>query len=719
MRRLLFSISSATSVLNLQRRMHFNHQSDDNEVDKNCTVNTPHIAEVGSLRTRKWLHLDPVEKWTMLIDLGRRSPLLLEGASGKREEVLKRNDDKGIKGFMTFMTRLFRYRFSAASDISKFVDGEKVRVSVAGIERHRTLVQAFPYHLRLQMCLSIMMWISSLRDVQDAFARLRLPFANTRRLRSSVVADVFPTQLSDWIVDPFTTVSVKMNDTLNSTAEQIPAPHAWFPEGAEEEKVERRIKLKSLSVSNKGLLGSNNNSNDNIYGKYTSRRLQISMKDSKSLLRTVQGMHVRPSDDDHLAAKITRRSHRSIQRTLCKRQTSLTKASSLTNSSWAVNDALRSAIPSPLASDYEEDEKYHYNFLRGEGCPLDENGKLASTPMYIKVPVNADMETLARYCIIAHAAILSSLFIEGRTVCFSTNNILLLDYVKFLFEEFIEDGWVSASISNENYRPYLPSWATKESVLVVLPPRKGDLFKKREIHYLAGVIVNCTPCSVIVDSAAGVASSQNDSHHYIKDLEEEVEVLLSKLISPETKHRWRVSWVHLSSTNNNSNNNNNNNNTRSELADGVSGIFKSNVNEILRQFHSVTFLYAPSNCRFTPRQVKEWWWNELPNCIHIVGVNCNTLDLLYYFPQAPFIHKKIGNTFRYRAVERVVFGNRMHTDKHTSDSHYILSYLNWLYWYTSPNAHRTGLRGERTVDYLAAPSKVTAFALIAAKLFRL
>ncbi|ORC90531.1 uncharacterized protein TM35_000083290 [Trypanosoma theileri] len=706
---------SAASLFNFQRREHVSRASGNSEVVANCTTGGASRTSRRSLRARDWLHLDPVEKWTMLIDLGRRTPLLLEEASVKREEMIKEKGN-GIRGLvMTFLSPLLRYRFSAASDVSKFVDGEKVRISTAGIEQHRRLVHAFPYPLRLQICLSMMMWVSSLREVQDAFARLRLPFANTHRLRSSVVADVFPTRISDWLVDPFTTVRVKMNESLNSTAEQVPAPHAWLPEGAkEEEETKKKIKIQGRSI-NKGRLGINMDSNS-LHNQHASHYLQSSRKNSKSLLRTVQGMYVRPSDDDDLAAKLTRRSsHRAAQRTLCKRQTSLKEISSLQNPSWAVNDALRSAIPSPLAMDHEEDEKYHHNFLRGEGCPLDENGKLASTPIYIRVPVTPDHDTLARYCIMAHAAILSSLFIEGRTVCFSTNHPFLLDYVKFLFEEFIEDGWITSSLSDDNSRPYLPPWSIKESVLVVLPPKRGnESFKKREIRYLANIIINCTPCSVLIETRE---APQSDSHHYSKALMEEVEGLLSKHITPETKDRWRVSWVPLSSSTTTT--------SKSRRvpfggsADDVSCNFQSNVNEILRQFYSVTFLYAPSNCRFTPRQVREWWWNELPNSIHIVGVNNNTLDLLYYFPQAPFLHKKIGNSFRYRAVERVVFGNCMHTDIHTSDGRYFLSYLNWLYWYTSPTARREGLRGERTVDYLSAPSKITGLALITAKLFRL
>ncbi|KAF8291166.1 hypothetical protein TcYC6_0124980 [Trypanosoma cruzi] len=677
------------------------------------------VSKVRGLRPWVWLRLHPVEKWTTLVDLGRRAPSLLEKPFCVAKGVGK---EEGTS--VGVVARLFRWR-----ELKMDVAMPQARLSPLALRRHHLLVQKLPYCLRLRLCLSFLLWVRSLRDVQDTLARLRLPYSNTRRVRRSVVADVFPTRMMERFVDCFTTVAVKMDSEINATAEQVPAPHAWNPEqeeGAELDEIRKRKVMRKSATSSGGRFG---RGSGECHGEREG--LYRPGRNRKDILLAVQDMKARPSDDDRLARRRARNSFRSFKQSPFV-SWARRKTMSCVSPPWSMNDASRSALPSPLAIDHEEDEEYHRNFIRGEGCPLDENGRLESVPIHVEVPPAANLLDLERFCVMAHAALLSSLFVEGRTVCFTTNHSLLMEYVLFLFEELIEDGWVSVSLCEEPLRPYIPAWSTRETVVVLLPPREENSYRLRDLRNMADMILQYAPCSVLVE-----AVPCDQMRLYTKVLMEEVKKQRASVVTPQTEAHWRVSWVPVSHSTTFGSINKNTNAANDE--------FQLGVNEILRQFYAVTFIYMPSNCRFTPRQVQDWWWHKLPSNIHIVAVNSHALDLLYYFPQAPFLRKKIGNSFRYRAVQRVLLGKNVHGGREDPIRHWVHRWLCWR------GPYRTGLcsamalkekarvlsadqenvrvdddddeavdalKWERTVDYLANPSRFHWIALMAAKLFR-
>ncbi|RNF21242.1 uncharacterized protein Tco025E_03558 [Trypanosoma conorhini] len=680
-------------------------------------------ATAAGLRPWVWLRLHPVEKWTTLVDLGRRAPALLE-----RSSFAAQGDGDEEEKTANIVTRLLRQRERGIN-----VAALQGRLSPLAQRRHYLLVHKLPYCVRLRLCLSFLMWVRSLRDVQDTLARLRLPYATTRRVQRSVVADVFPTRMMERFVDPFTTVAVKMDANINAAAEQVPAPHAWHPEQderAEEEEEEKRKKRRTRRGATHGGRLSGRCSRGSRGEGAGSRRLGGNRK----LLLAVQGMQGRASDDDRLFGRTARSSCRSLQQSPFASWARRKALSPVSSSSSSVNDACRSALPSPLAVDHEEDERYHHNFIRGEGCPIDENGRLASVPIHILVPLATNLLTLERCCAMAHAAVLSSLFVEGRTVCLTTNNSLLREYVMFLFEELIEDGWVSVSLCEEPRRPYIPGWVTKETVLVVLPPRDEKSLSHRELRHMASMILQYAPCSVLVEAAPCDQVS-----HYTRALRETVSKEQASVVTPETEAQWRVSWVPVSPST-----------TFGGIKENVKDAtveFQAAVNEILRQFYAVTFIYTPYNCSLSPRQVQDWWWHKLPSSIHIVAVNSHALDLLYYFPQAPFLRKKVGNAFRYRAVQRVLLGKNLYGGREDPVRQWVHRWLGWrglartglyapmavkdkarvlLADQASPRADGNdaddeavdALVWERTVDYLANPSRLHWIALMAAKLFR-
>ncbi|CBH16281.1 hypothetical protein, conserved [Trypanosoma brucei gambiense DAL972] len=683
------------------------------------------------VRAVDWLYMDPVEKWTILVDLGRRAPTLLEDALSGAPP----GGEQGVKAEMNLLGRLLCY-CPCVSRNGKRAAAAVSEEHLCGVssQKHRGLIDGLPYCVRLQLCLSFLMWVRSLRDVQNTLAHLRMPFATTRRFKRGVVADVFPTCLSEMCVDPFTTVSLMMDESLNSTAEQVPAPHAWRPDGYYEDEEERRAWsfASRLGKRRSSCIPSGGGTADSGVASGQSRRRRscvgLTGRDMV-MLREIQGMRPVPSDDDVLAG----RSGLHVGRLrLQAPPTNLGQSytNGLSASSYALSDAQRGALPSPLAVDNEEDEVYHHNIHRGEGCPLDESGQLECTPIHIPVSLAADRVVVTRHCAMAHAAILTSLFVEGRTVQFTTNHPLLLDYVSFLFAELVEAGWVSAAICEESLRPYVPLWAVAESVLVLVPPKDTEVCRTHDVRGMADMIVQCAPCSVLTEDVAQISGSR-----FYRDLREEVQRLQATLISRGNDASWRVSWVPVSKSTSLYA-------TPQKVDCGDAGEFQTSVNEVLRHCHTVTFLYTPRNCRFTPREMEGWWWNGLPRSVLVVGVNSHPLDIVYFFPQAPFLHKKVGNAFRYRAVRRVLLRKNVHGGREGI-------VRNWLYrslW--CRGLARTGLQGqlavkdkmrvlpggdvtkggehavdalkwERTVDYLANPGKMTWMALVAAKLLHI
>lgn len=102
-----------------------------------------------------------------------------------------------------------------------------------------------------------------------------------------------------------------------------------------------------------------------------------------------------------------------------------------------------------------------------------------------------------------------------------------------------------------------------------------------------------------------------------------------------------------------------------------------------------------------------WQWERLPPGLRLVGVNADPMEVLCYFPQAPFLPHKAGNTSRFRCVGRAIEARNWHTA--TADP---LRYL--LYggrWLRSRKWARVGLRATLTeADRIAAMGAAVAAA---------
>ncbi|CAD2217786.1 hypothetical protein AGDE_06637 [Angomonas deanei] len=432
------------------------------------------------LNRQGWLRMDPVMKWTLLVDLGRRVPLLLKKSVEENTGVLPDNPKMPPPVF-----------------------------SSSNVTQHASLVKELPYSVRLKLALSCLLWVRCLRDVQDTLARLRLPYTHISRFGDAPIATVYPTRWQEYWVDINSMVQIKMNTELNDTAEQVPAPHTWDPETAvtmEDAETESTIALEySVPHGQKGRRGQ-----------------------SQQLLDRVQGTVSRASEDDELANKLLAHGKR---RRLLTQGSGLTKytgelrtmGSSERQKGWAVKDALRKVDPPTFEQDSRADAEYHGNQHRGEGCPVTERGLAPSTPIHIRVEeATPGREQLLCYCVMAHSAILSSLFTEGRTVRFSSNHPVVVDYVKWLFYEMEKHKFLSVSLvtteSGDAVRSYFPSWVWKTGAVVLLPPA-GETYTTREVRQLASLIVRSAPCSVLVE-----ASLQANS--YAKPIESEVTRLL-------------------------------------------------------------------------------------------------------------------------------------------------------------------------------------------------
>ncbi|KAG8342607.1 hypothetical protein ERJ75_001444500 [Trypanosoma vivax] len=684
------------------------------------------------LRALDWLYLDPVEKWTTLVDLGRRAPTLLESTFAfPTVAAMGRKMSTVVRRLVRWPLRLRRKKLSVAS-VEGGNDGvkatEHVWLSQAAVQRHASLVSQLPYSVRLQLCLSFLMWVQSLRNTQDTLARLRMPFAKTRRVQRSVVADVFPTSFTEICVDSCTTVSLLMDANLNDTGEQIPAPYAWRPEGYYEDAAPLLGQPASTSSGRRLSLSSS------IAGptvrsrkRHRSSRYGSGINCTKATLREVQDMHAMASDDDPVARPAQRSGQCRLQGQL--EQLARTTSSPTSGPVWSLSDAQRSQPPSPLAVAHEDDEKYHHNINRGEGCPLDETGRLHTVPIHIPIPLNADKEKIMLSCVAAHASILSSLYIEGRTVCFTTNHYLLRDYVAFLFDEMVADGWISVAVTDQDLHPYLPPWCIAETVLVILPPLDEKLITEQNIREMATRIVQNTPCSILMEAPLETGGVEGN---FLMRLMRETERQKEEVGEQQCRSSWRLSWVPLDVTLNVG--------AYQQKADasGV-GAFKSKVNDILRGSYTVTFLYVPNNCIFAQWELQQWWWTGLPSSIHVVGANACALDVLYYFPQATFLSKKIGNSHRYRSVQRVII-KKTTAGENAPFMHWFhrlwqhcgqkstglcsrlpvrdrRSMLSDLQCREGAESAQGALRWERTIDYLANPGKSTWFALLAARLF--
>ncbi|XQJ30023.1 hypothetical protein NXY56_006094 [Leishmania guyanensis] len=652
-----------------------------------------------------WMRMHPVERWTALVDLGRRGAYLIE----KPVHLLSPGArDVGEKWTPISETNPDNLSVLGGAD-------PKVRFTWKATVAHWHLCDVLPYAARLHLCLSLLLWIRCLRDVQDTLARVRLPFAMVRRPQRYAVADVFPTRLSEHWIDAHTTVSTKMSAQLNSTAEQIPAPHAWDPETSEtmeDAAMEATMTLDAGHV---------------LHGHHQARL------GGKKLLQQVQGVQPRASADDDMAARLTeagslggrrRRRRRLLRASSSSAPNALSVGSVPASSRWRSSlefacDASRRVPPVSLEPEPLEDAAYHGNDNRGEGCPLNQDGTASPAPIFIYVPPNVhnaavspggarstEAELLVRYCVMAHAAVLSSLFIEGRVVDFCSNHPLVVAYVQWLLDELVLGRFVSVSVLAEGevtaYRSYYPPWCWS-NVLVLMPPKHCSSYSPVVLRDWAARIVQAAPCSVLVEGSTSAG--------YVKQLKDEVQLLQSALDAENTR---AVEWVTLSATvpvdtttresashvaGAAASDGNHNDKEEAKvpqfqpqrcpkaapsslalaseatfasvqwlgewLKSGSSGAtahstfhqapFLEAVQEALEdRFYTCELLYSPTQSCLTPYCFERWVLEQLPGNVRVVGINTSPLDVLYFFPQGVFLSQKVGNAFRYRAVERTV-----------------------------------------------------------------
>lgn len=806
-------------------------------------------ATNGGVRLRRslWMRMHPVERWTTLVDLGRRAPHLLHKPSpvaGTKTPVEGADSSP--------------HKLPASSPLPHGSDVEGstgTPFSVASMEGHRVLCSELSYAARLQLTTSLLLWIRALRDVQDTLSRVRLPYAATRRLQRYAVADVFPTRLSEHWIDIYTTVSCMMAADLNETAEQVPAPHTWNVETSE---TVEDFTTESTRILCGGQV---------LHGV-------VSRPTGKALLQQVQDVKPRQSAHDELAEKSLggRRSHRARRRHLLLRSNSNFGAIgriSLPNRRDTeeaeqqlvmqqqqqyqqrprVSDALRRVGPVSLETEPELDARYHGNDTRGEGCPLNELGESSPTPIYIHVPVASkpplsyvsgtvpEMEMLVRHCVMAHAAILTSFYVEGRVVDFTTNSSLVASYVEWLFEDYKRERYIcvqvvdpTSSPSAASLRPFYPSWCWKNT-LVVVPPRPR-LGRAASASYSSSLltewgkrIVQCAPCVVMID-AGSVDDGPQTAPNYITQLKKEVSRIQGELdvsscrapnntpdrkspsswdkvvwvpvgrrikkplslilpdenrltqpaasqpssfepkrqqsdakpktwIFPPTPSSF-ISWVfRLTSAGSTCNaaDLKAKPTLSSSLLDPQHMEFFSAVQEALKdRFYTAELLYAPRQSCLSPYRLERWLWECLPDNVRVVGINTSPLDVLYYYPQGVFLSQKIGNCLRYRAVLRTMVAkhhtpsftvhpiryaasalrrvrDRLYSSSGTPRSaadglHAEWSIADRLALSTAPSQDMeetatAALLRERTIDYLANPSKKTWFALVLAKLFHI
>ncbi|KAK7194730.1 hypothetical protein NESM_000392800 [Novymonas esmeraldas] len=654
------------------------------EADGHHDARTRASAGAARLRRALWVRMHPVERWTSLVDLGRRGAYLLE-----RPLLPPPSSTSAVAAA------------DSASEVLLGSADSNVRFTSESTAAHGQLCQSLPYAARLHLCLSLLLWVRCLRDVQDTLARVRLPFAKVRRPARYAVADVFPTRLSEYWVDVHTTVHTKMCHALNSTAEQIPAPHAWDAETSdtvEDAATESTVTLDGGRV---------------LHGRHHSRR------SGAALLRQVQGVTPRASADDDAAARLVgagspggrqRRRRLSLRQHTALQPSTLTAASPVPVTSPArrmspefASDASRRLPPVQLEKEPREDDAYHGNDSRGEGCPLRQDGTSSPTPVFIHVPpptrstdtgdvAPAEAEELVRYCVMAHAALLTNLFVEGRVVDFSSNSSLVVAYVRWLLEELVLGQFVSVSLVADAevaaYRPYYPPWCWR-SVMVLMPPRHQRGYTSAQLRDWAVRVAQSAPCAVLVEGGADTA--------YVGLLMEEVR-RLQRTTGDESARV--VQWVPVrAATITEETALRRESRLSAEVGDAAAaasappfvpqrrgaeaapsllaaclarvaaaspsasaardvarhGAFASAVEEALaNRFYTCELLYSPTESYLSPYRFERWVLEQLPSCVRVVGVNTSPLDVLYYFPHGVFLSQKVGNAFRYRAVERTL-----------------------------------------------------------------
>ncbi|CUF63503.1 Hypothetical protein, putative [Bodo saltans] len=529
------------------------------------------------------------------------------------------------------------------------------------------------YAMRLRIGLSALMWIRCLRDVQDTMARLHLPYARTSRVvsgkESVLAASVFPTRNWERVGGNARRVTLWVDSI---TAQQVLAPHLWNPETSD---------ILDDADSEVTLVAKDTNTG----GRMTRRETKADR------LNRVRGIELRPSEDDD---KVSAMSSYGARRRRSKHP----------QQNEVGGDA-------PAAPPHDEepgglaDAQFHGNAHRREGCPLDNDGNLLECPIHIYradvVKDCADIQDVVHLFSSAHAAILSSLYIQGRVASFYTDSQELEEYVKLVFAPLIEGGFLRVVLQpmpacspSSVWHPYIPPSADRH---VWAAGFDGSPFDAAAVattitDAYRGSGARCT---------AIVASSAQKSQ-----LEESLATLASRSGSVQQK-RWSVFAVNDDSHNN-----------VSRSGEGEGGSF-TQLREILQNFSSVSIVAKESSDR---------WIASLPSSVQMVSLNCHPRDATWFLPHAALLSKKMGNAFRYDNVKRtVVVRSRqwlLLRSKDLCSCHFSMKDMSL--WQNEVQQQQGG-RGsnkesadnalvlERLIDHLANPSKFTLLALVCAR----
>lgn len=631
------------------------------------------------LQQSSWMRCHPVEKLHLLRHISENAPTLLlydEANIDAKKERMERGEVKRTE-----------MEGSTSSSVSSPVGA---LFAASGGEW-------LSYAARLQICLSLMMWVRGLSDAQDDMARLRLPYSPSTRMMAptsssfhrflptttksvdpALVLRPYPTRKLEYLLDPFTSVALRLHGKLNPIGEQIPSPHTWDPE------LSLPLEDDDASMGEAGRL-------ECILSKHGRRGPRESAKER---LQRVQGLRPRPSRFDNeeedavdgngceYSGSDSSSSSSSILARLAagRRNRQARKALACGRRRGSASSRFSNATPAMPAVRFQEaeDTVYHGNSKREEGCPLDREG--CATPVSIYVPIEgpfrthkdemkATSQSIVISCIKAHAAILSSLFVEGRTVHFRSDHSTVLRYVQEVFHECVDVralcvSYGSPTILNEEgavlaaRRPYYPTWSTRE-LLVLLPPKNSSTgsptFSRADVRSLVGsvlqsIFLHSSPVTVAAPRREGVVEWPS----YVLAVKSSVEEQLRFFFPTEPVHgkQARVQWMGLPSP--------------YEDHSGIpplrresnhhSGVstFLEHLSLLSEHFYAVQLLHSPSNCFFSSREVKEVAWHGLSHDTRLVGINVSLWHVLCFFPHVPFLSHKVGNCFRYRAVDRAV-----------------------------------------------------------------
>ena len=627
------------------------------------------IPEPVHLRRAAWLRQDPVVKWTMVLDAGRHAHKLLASHDHKAEQNSRRHVPSLVDRVRRAVHRLHSWKW------------KKQRVlpppeSNANLFSEAQTFQELPYEFRLGVILSSLMWIRSVRDVQDTIAREHLPYAEQRRIGKTLCCRVYPMRMAERWVDGSISVDIMLGEE-NESGEQIPPPHLWDTEKA----IYIYDSLMERTTSMQQTAGRGEVSKGEMLARVKNLQPKLSADDEDGKMQ--QQMMLLP----------TLRSRRS------KRLAAASGGSALmTHSKHALiaqRDMMLSSRPSPLWADvsqHAEDEEYHRNTHRAAGCPLDEHGDCAVTSIFIPCP-RSGPSGLGAALVAAHASILSAMFIEGRPAHFSTNHPVVLDYVNRIFAHIIEDRFLSATLCNgegeaqgRRSLPYLPEWFYRHAVVVL-----GADVSASDIRKTAEFVVRCSPQCVLCETDLAASAIRQECVAMIK-------------ANPKIWNPMNVLWSVLPPS-------------AAESSGDVTHRLVNAASTVLCHYHFVSIV-APD---LLAKRTQKAWQQLFPrsNTPPIVAVNYPATAAMLYFPMTPLLVKKLGNSFRYFHPERAVLSRPY---KHLNNRRGVLSQFAESGFEWDKSAARGGssvLVLERSLDYLADPCKYTMLTLAAAKWFRI